>query len=102
MTSKDIRIFFNKHTNKYIIANDMKRRRLIDQGYGPKQAKDNSHGHIRNKKDAEDMKQCILSNKRTKKRDLYTLKCYLRVTDKSYKYHEWIKELLETKIDKMR
>ena len=102
MTNKDIRIFFNKHTNKYILANDNKYRRLINQGYAIQQAKDNSHGHIRNKKDAEDMKRCILSNKRTKARNLYTLKCYLRVTDKSYKHHDWIKELLDTKIDKMR
>lgn len=74
----------------------------MDEGYNYKAAKEKSHGHIKNIKDAEDMKQCILSNKRTKKRDLYTLRCYLRVTDKSYKYHGWVKELIDTKIDKMK
>ena len=99
---KDIRIFFNKHTNCYIIANDHLKRKLISRGYELQKAKDNSHGHVRNIRAAENIKECILSNKRTKERDIYTLECYLRVTDKEYKHYKWVKELLETKIDKLR
>lgn len=100
ISTKDFRIFFNRHTKTYIICNDYKRRILLDMGYSEQQAKDKSHGHIRNIKDAEEIRDCILSQKRAKARDTYTLECILRVTDKDYRHYKWTEQLYNTKANK--
>lgn len=96
MTNKDIRIFYNKRTKDYIIANDYKMRRLMDQGYSIREAKSESHGHIRNKETAERIKDNILANKRETSRSEWILGCYIRVTDNEYKHYNWTKGLYET------
>ena len=100
MTDKDIRVFYSNRARCWIIANDYKMRRLMDEGYGYQEAKDKSHGHLRSKKAALKMKENILANKRTKERDLYILKCYMRITDKCYKHYNWVCGLYESRSNK--
>lgn len=103
MTEKDIRIFYNNRTSDWIITNDFKMRRLVDQGLSIDVAKKKSHGHLNRKIDAENMKENILANKREQKRDLWILGCYVRLCDKhSYKHYKWIKGLYETRLRKGR
>ena len=78
----------------------MKLRRLMDQGYSYTEAKKESHGHINNIKIGQTMKENILGNKRTKSRDLYILKCYMRITDKCYKHYNWVCGLYESRSNK--
>ena len=80
----------------------MKCRRLISEGYTKQYARDNSHAHLNREQDAREIKEIILSNKRTKKRDIRTLCSYTRVAGKDYKHYNWVCGLYETKIDKLR
>lgn len=100
MKEEKIRVFYCKRARAWIIANDDKLNNLMLDGYSYTQAKDLSHGHMSNKKSAQKIKDNILKNKRTQKRDLWTLECYLRVTDNSYKHYKWTKELLKTRTQK--
>lgn len=75
-------------------------RRLMSKGWSRKEARDESHGHLAKKKDAETMKEDILSNRKTKSRDLYIIKCYIRVTDDAYRYYDWICGLYNSKTNK--
>lgn len=100
MSSKDFRIFYSHRARSWIIANDYKLRRLIDKGYSYSEAKNLSHGHINNESIGETMKENILGNKRTKSRDLYILKCYIRITDCSYKHYNWVCGLHSTRSNK--
>lgn len=100
MSRKDIRIFFNSRTGDWIIANDYKRRRLIDKGYSNRRADKESHGHLNSKEDCEKVKENILANRRTKSRDTWILGCYKRICDKTYRHYNWICGLYNTKIDK--
>lgn len=97
ISRKDIRIFYNKRTKDYVIANDYKLRRLLNKGYSRERAEDESHGHVKKKKTAKTIKNNILANKKEKKRDLRTLGCYVRVADESYKHYKWICGLYETR-----
>lgn len=72
----------------------------MSKGYSLQEAKDKSHGHISNEKMGQDMKEIILANKRTKSRDLYILKCYMRITDNSYRHYNWVCGLYKTKNNK--
>lgn len=100
MSAKDFRIFYDRNTHCYILTNDYKMRSLLDKGYSYQKAKDKSHGHLRKRQDAESLRDCILAQRKVKARDLYTLECVLRVTDKDYRHHEWTQQLYETKADK--
>lgn len=100
MSSKDIRIFYSCRARSWIIANDFKKRRLLSKGYDLDDAKKLSHGHIGDEFTAERMKDNILADKRTKSRDLYILKCYIRITDDSYRHYNWLKGIYETKKSK--
>lgn len=100
LCSTDIRIFYSCRARSWIIANDFKKRRLMDRGYDIEDAKKLSHGHISNEQTGERMKENILANKRTKSRDLYILKCYIRITDDSYRHYNWLKGLYDTKKNK--
>lgn len=102
LKEKDIKVFWNNRTGDFIIANDYKMRRLMVEGVSLTKAKKESHGHMKCEKDALKIKDNILANKRTVKRDLWTLGCYMRVTDKTYKYYNWTKGLHETKLAKGR
>lgn len=97
---KDIRVFYSEISRAWIVANDKKLKKLMDKGFTYYEAKERSHGHMNNEKSALEIKENILNNKRTNKRDLWTLGCYKRVADDSYKYYKWTVELLETKIRK--
>lgn len=72
----------------------------MDKGYSLTKAKQESHGHVKNKKTAEKIKDNILANKKENSRSIYILECYIRVTDKTYKHHEWICGLYESKVNK--
>lgn len=100
MSEKDIRIFYSNRASSWVIANDYKLRRLMDEGYGYGQAKDLSHGHLNNKELCELMKENILANKRTKSRECWILGCYVRVADNTYRHYNWICGLYKTKTSK--
>lgn len=100
LSSKDIRIFFSNRAKCWIIANDYKLRRMLDGGCSMQKAKDGSHGHIHTKEQAEAIKENILANKKTKSRDLYILKCYIRVTDGTYRHFNWLCGLYNSKCSK--
>lgn len=100
ISAKDIRVFYDKKSKTYVIANDYKKRKLLNEGYGKKKAEKNSHGHLKSKDIALSVKENILSNKKEKSRNLWVLGCYIRITDKSYKYYDFICELYESKKNK--
>ena len=102
VTVKDFRVFYSKRDRCWIIANDFKYRRLIIEGYTKQAARDNSHGHLNSKKDAVEIKETILSNKRTKSRELRVLGCYVRVAYKEYKHYTWVCGLHHTKANKTK
>lgn len=97
---KHIRVFYSNRARAWIIANDKKLDKLMKEGYSYQSAKFHSHGHMSKKSAALKIKKNIIKNKRTTKRDLWTLECYLRVADSSYKYYSWTKGLLETRQQK--
>ena len=97
---EDIRIFYDKDSKSYVIANDYKYRKLRDRGYSRKYSKDNSHAHLKNKKAAERVKDNILENKMEKNRNKRVLKAYIRITDNDYKHYDKIEEILASKIRK--
>lgn len=100
ISNRDFRTFYNSRTNDYIIANDYKYRRLIDRGYSKEDAEKQSHGHLKSKHKAEDIRDKILSNTRPKSRSLWILGCYIRVAHKDYRYYRYTKELYKAKKDK--
>lgn len=100
LSTKDIRVFYDSKSRSWIIANDYKKRRLMSQGFSVTESEKNSHGHIKNKKIADKIKVNILSNRKTKSREIRTLMCYIRVCDDSYKHYNWVRGLYETKKNK--
>ena len=84
----------------WVIANGYKMRRLRNQGYGRRTAEKMSHGHFHKKKYCVKVKENILANKKTTKRDLWTLGCYVRVCDKTYRHYSWVCGIYETKKQK--
>jgi hypothetical protein len=100
--SKDIRIFYNKRTNDYVIANDAKRDKLLSLGYTKDKADKLSHGHIRSLSKAKKIKTTIINNKRVKSRNLWVLGCYIRVCDESYKYYDYVTDLYRALEDKKK
>lgn len=99
---KDFRVFYSKSDRCWIIANDMKYRRLLSEGYTKQYARDNSHGHLNSKEAANEIKETILSNQRTKSRNLRVLGCYVRVAYKDYKHYTWVCGLHQTKANKTK
>ena len=72
-------------------------RRLRNQGYGRRTAEKMSHGHLHKKVHCERVKANLLANRKTKSRDMWKLGCYVRVSDKNYKHHDWVCGLYEAK-----
>lgn len=98
--SNDFRIFWDSPSGTWVLANDFKMRRLRDRGIGRRTAEDMSHGHLHKKSQCEKVKRNILSQKRTKSRDLWILGTYVRVADSTYKHYDWVCGLYESKKNK--
>lgn len=102
LSKKDIEVFYSQRARSWIVANRYKERRLQSQGMSDRQAWQNSHGHIYNKKDAYKMKENILANKRTKSRKIRDLGSYKRVCDNTYRHYDWVCGLFNTKRNKSK
>ena len=102
LSTKDFRIFYSRRDRAWIICNDYKMRRLLSEGYTKQYARDNSHGHLNTEKDAIEIKETILSNKRTKSRKVRTLCCYVRVAGKDYKHYNWVCGLHNSKVEQLK